>query len=254
MATSFKRLPRHISPIHYELCLKPDLTSFSFTGSVQIQLKYETEAKDGEKNDLVKLNVNELDVKSVSAKGIPDIKEFKVFKEKELLEVTLSKGLDLGQEFSLAIEFSGTLNDQMRGFYRTKQKDGSTAAACHFEATGARKAFPCWDEPVFRSTFKVKAPSKIKRQNKKNRFIFPQISLTVPKDLTTLSNMPEASREPDAENSALDRITFGVTPKMPSYLTCWTLGKYDHIEGKSDKLNIPVRIFTPTGRSEVRED
>ena len=34
-------------------------------------------------------------------------------------------------------------------------------AACHFEATGARKCFPCMDQPEFRSTFDI----SVKRPN-----------------------------------------------------------------------------------------
>ena len=79
---SFERLPRHIVPVHYDLWLKPDLAGFSFTGSVRIHLRVE---KAG--NDVVKLNVNELDVQSVAikegagkgkGKPTPEVKEFKV--------------------------------------------------------------------------------------------------------------------------------------------------------------------------------
>ena len=54
----------------------------------------------------------------------------------------------------LSIDYDGILNDKLRGFYRTKQVrengEETFGAVCHFEATGARKAFPCWDEPSFR--------------------------------------------------------------------------------------------------------
>ena len=36
---------------------------------------------------------------------------------------------------------------------------------------------------------------------------------------------------------------------MPSYLTCWSIGRYDHLEGKS-KGGVPVRVYTPVGKSE----
>src|SRR5207247_706250 len=59
----------------------------------------------------------------------------------------------------LRLAFRGTLNDKLRGFYRSVYKDPSgvsrTMAATQFEATDARRAFPCWDEPSFKAVFAV---------------------------------------------------------------------------------------------------
>lgn len=67
----------------------------------------------------------------------------------------------------------GTVNDRMRGVYRTRNvaPDGSTVfgAVTHFEPVEARRAFPCWDEPAFKATFDV--------------------TLVVPRDRVTLSSM-----------------------------------------------------------------
>ena len=61
----------------------------------------------------------------------------------------------------LRLAFRGTLNDKLRGFYRSTYKDPSgatrTLAATQFEATDARRAFPCWDEPAFKAVFAVHA-------------------------------------------------------------------------------------------------
>src|SRR3989442_911284 len=57
----------------------------------------------------------------------------------------------------LRLVFTGHLNDKLRGFYRSSYKDASGAthllAASQFEATDARRAFPCWDEPAFKAGF-----------------------------------------------------------------------------------------------------
>src|SRR5262249_60348066 len=51
----------------------------------------------------------------------------------------------------LRLAFRGTLNDKLRGFYRSVYKDPSgvsrTLAATQFAATDPRRAFPCWDQP-----------------------------------------------------------------------------------------------------------
>jgi aminopeptidase N len=46
----------------------------------------------------------------------------------------------------------------MAGFYRSKYSFGGEdqyMLVTQFEATDARKALPCWDEPVFKATFAV---------------------------------------------------------------------------------------------------
>lgn len=52
----------------------------------------------------------------------------------------------------LKMDFAGSINDKMKGFYRSKFKgpDGEDRynAVTQFEATDARRCFPCWDEYV----------------------------------------------------------------------------------------------------------
>src|SRR5262249_32727550 len=60
-------------------------------------------------------------------------------------------------EYAIRLTFTGTLNDKLRGFYRSryKRQDGEWRwlAATQFEATDARRCFPCWDEPAFKAVF-----------------------------------------------------------------------------------------------------
>jgi len=57
-------------------------------------------------------------------------------------------------------EFNGALNDKLRGYYRSTYKDPHGVphimAATPFEATDARRAIPCWDEPALKASFKVR--------------------------------------------------------------------------------------------------
>ena len=61
-------------------------------------------------------------------------------------------------EAELYLEFKGELNDKMHGFYRTSYLVNGAktwGAATLFEATDARRCFPCWDEPERKATFTV---------------------------------------------------------------------------------------------------
>lgn len=104
--------------------------------------------------------------------GISPASSFLLNKEDELFSVTFDPPLQPGKG-TLKMLYSGTLNDRMKGFYRTKSKNQNGAeiynAITQFQATDARMAFVCWDEPAIKCTF--------------------DIILTVPKDSTALSNM-----------------------------------------------------------------
>lgn len=95
------------------------------------------------------------------------------------------------------------------------------------EATDARRAFPCWDEPAIKATF--------------------DITLVVPKDRVALSNMPVASEKSLGDN--LRSIRFDRTPIMSTYLVAAVVGEYDFVEGKSSD-GVLVRVFTPVGKKE----
>jgi aminopeptidase N len=54
------------------------------------------------------------------------------------------------------IEYTGTLNSALRGFYLSKA-NGRNYAVTQMEATDARRAFPSFDEPAYKATFDVSA-------------------------------------------------------------------------------------------------
>ncbi|KAF9585828.1 Aminopeptidase 2 mitochondrial [Lunasporangiospora selenospora] len=167
-------LPTNVRPTHYDLILTPNLTAFTFTGQVQISLDV------NKPTTAITLNSNQLDIlsakltnlalKTESSQNATDIT---VEKENETATFTFGDELQPGTTAILHIAFKGILNDNMNGFYRSsfKDNDGKThyIATTQFEATDARKAFPCWDEPAIKATF--------------------DITLRVPSDLVALSNM-----------------------------------------------------------------
>lgn len=131
----------------------------------------------------------------------------------------------------LVIKFSGILNADMAGFYRSSYSDAAgkkkVMASTQFEALDARRAFPCWDEPAVKATFSV--------------------TLIVPAQLTALSNMPElfTSHLPNGKK----KVVFQKSPKMSTYLLAFAVGEFDFIQGASrNKVNI--RVFSPPGRAE----
>src|SRR5262249_3204869 len=146
------RLPRTAVPRRYDLRLEPDLVNAAFTGEVTVQvLLHEPLAT-------IVLNAAELDIFEAKAQVGPDWFDGRVALEEstERCRVQFDQLLP-AMEVHLRLRFRGTLNDKLRGFYRSRYKgpDGEERwlAATQFEATDARRAFPCWDEPAFKAVF-----------------------------------------------------------------------------------------------------
>ncbi len=132
----------------------------------------------------------------------------------------------------LTIEFIGTINDKMAGFYRSVYNDKESGEKKHlvatqFEATDARKAFPCWDEPNVKATF--------------------DITLVVPKALTALSNMDVVERKDVGEDHVA--VKFGRSPIMSTYLVAWVIGELEYVE-ETNKDGVRVRVYAPKGFKE----
>lgn len=154
--------------------------------------------------------------------------------EQETVTLEFSTALPQGSSAVLDLEFTGVLNDKMKGFYRSKYygADGSEryAGVTQFEATDARRCFPCWDEPNVKATF--------------------NIQLDVPADRVALSNMPVANEERySVDQVAYKRLKFDITPIMSTYLVAVVVGEYDFVEGRSAD-GVLVRVYTPLGKKE----
>ena len=91
---------------------------------------------------------------------------------------------------TIDIEFTGTLNDKLRGWYRSTfvDADGTrrVIATTQMQATDCRRAFPCFDEPEFKAVF--------------------DITLVVDPDLLAVSNGPEVGRTVARRRQARRRV------------------------------------------------
>lgn len=175
------RLPKFAVPKRYDLKLKPDLVTCKFAGAVDISLDVVSPTK------FIVLNAAELSVdpKTVhfkSSNKVFEALEVGLIEEDEILVVEFGESLPVGFGV-LSLAFEGTLNDRMKGFYRsTYEHNGEkrNMAVTQFEPADARRCFPCWDEPACKATFKI--------------------TLEVPSELVALSNMPAEEEKSDGES------------------------------------------------------
>lgn len=138
---------------------------------------------------------------------------------------------DTAQTIVLSIEYSGFLNNQMAGFYRSSYKDinGNTKimASTQFESLDARRAFPCIDEPGVKSVF--------------------GLTLTIPSDRLCFSNMPEDSVV--SLSATKKRVKFLDSPIMSTYLVAFCVGEFDFVQAQGPH-GVLVRVYTPPGKSD----
>ncbi|MBI4432976.1 MAG: M1 family metallopeptidase [Candidatus Omnitrophica bacterium] len=221
------RLDRTVEPIVYTIELKPDLQAFTFQGAASIALKARKPFSR------VTLNAAELKITKATLKTLKreaPVKRISYDKKLETVTLDFGKSVSPAPGLLLQVQFEGILNDKMHGFYRTSYEahgEKKWGAATQFEATDARRAFPCWDEPDCKARF--------------------NLALVVPQELTALSNMPVKKESP--LDGGLKRVEYAITPAMPTYLVAFVIADLETIEAR-DKKGTLVRIYTTPGKKE----
>ncbi|XP_056698258.1 aminopeptidase M1-like [Spinacia oleracea] len=223
------RLPKFATPKRYDIRLKPDLDSCIFNGIVSIDVDVVSSTK------YLVLNAADLNVdsSSVSFKPKSSSQELRasgvgLIEEDELLIVEFAEELPLGI-WVLNTSFQGTLNDQMKGFYRSVYEingEKKNMAVTQFEPADARRCFPCWDEPAAKATFKI--------------------TLDVPSNLIALSNMPVIEEKKEGD---LKTVYFEESPIMSTYLVAVVVGLFDFVESSTSD-GIKVRCYCQVGKSD----
>lgn len=127
-ATRNYRLPRSISPISYDLRLIPYLFNdkFTFDGEVKILFNV-TETCKNITLHAVDLNMTEFNVRpsDSSTQQILAIDKTHFDQAKQFFIVELKDELTRGNLYEVYIKYSGRLNDQLQGFYRSSYKSGN---------------------------------------------------------------------------------------------------------------------------------
>ena len=208
-----QRLPYGVSPRHYGLTFTPDLQKAVFGGDATIDVEVNKVT-----NSII-LNAIELEFQEVTVTqdNKTQVAKWTFAPEKEQVTLTVTDELQPGPA-SLHFRFTGVLNDKLRGFYlaRTKARNYATT---QFESTDARRAFPSFDEPAFKTKFDIK--------------------LIVDKGDTAVSNGRIVSDTPGPVEGK-HTLEFSTTPQMSTYLVAMAVGDFVCNEGTAD--NIPIRV------------
>ncbi|KAJ8262956.1 hypothetical protein COCON_G00154130 [Conger conger] len=199
------RLPETVWPLHYDLFIHPNLTTLDFTGTVQIQLEVLQDTS------VIILHSRDLRISKAALLESSRILPLQVLENPEFQQVALqADGVTFtqGSKCAVYLEFAANLSESFHGFYkstyRTSQGEVRVVASTQFEATSARAALPCFDEPAFKANFSV----RIRREARH----------------ISLSNMPKV-KTVELSSGLLDDY-FDMSVKMSTYLLAFIVSDF----------------------------
>src|SRR5271157_5109397 len=218
-----QRLPGGANPDHYALTVNMNFPNNTYDGDETIDL---TLTKP---SNTITLNAVEIDFHEVTITAAGQTQTAKVSSDQknEMATFTVDKQLPAGAA-TVHIKFTGHLNDKLRGFYLSTYKDRKYEVS-QMEATDARVAFPCFDEPAYKATFDITA--------------------IVDKGDTAISNGEIVSDTPGPGDK--HSIKFSTSPKMSSYLVALTIGDWKCASDEVDGVKLRV-CAVPGKENETR--
>jgi alanyl aminopeptidase len=196
------KLPRDVKPLSYTLELEIVPSRDRFSGRTQIRVEL------AQPSTRVWLHGKNLEVQSVRAQvagGAVDGSYRQVTPE-GLARVEFAQALPAGQTV-LELVYDAPFDRQLSGLYKV-ESGGDAYAFTQFEPFSARLAFPCFDEPAFKTSFDV--------------------WLTVPAEHAAISNTPEIAAE--TTPAGVKRVHFQPTLPLPTYLVAFAVGPLDVVE------------------------
>ncbi len=218
------RLPWSVVPSRYAIRLEPDLLAGTYTGEETVEITVREPVQEIVLNavELTILEVTLDDGRRKTVKGTATVEE-----ATERARLQFDEPIAPGN-WSLGIRFTGILNDKLHGFYRSTvqtpaaepagAQDGKAGASAEvvlavtqFEATEARRAFPCWDEPAFKAVF--------------------QVTLIIENGLQAISNTRVLREEP-LPATGKKAVVFTRTIRMSTYLLAFVVGRLEATAGE----------------------
>jgi len=211
------KLPKDVVPLQYAAHIMPDVAGNTFRGTQTVEIEVL------KPTSTIMLNADNLqiDAASLAGKGVGSMSLTPILDPKQqTLRFELAQPLAPGK-YELALQFRGQINREGRGLFYVNYKAGGNdkkLIATTMAPTDARRMLPTWDEPAFRARFKL--------------------TVDVPGNFKAYSTTPIEKREELA--GGMQRITFGNTPKMPSYLVVLVAGELERLASRQDGVDIGI--------------
>jgi len=219
------RLPRNVVPVRYDIRIEPDTNASTFVGRETVEVAVREATREIVLN-AVSLHIHAAAVWDERGRRLDGMVRLDEAAEQAFL--CFGEPLQPGA-WHLSMEFAGTLDDKLRGFYRSTftAADGTKGAlvVTQFEATDARRAFPCWDEPAFKAVF--------------------HLTLVVDEGLEAISNAIAIDARPAGAGKKM--VTFAPTIPMSTYLLAFVIGKLE-ATGAVQVSGATIQVWSVPGK------
>ncbi len=220
------KLPEGITPSRYQLDLNviPEMNRFSGTVRIDVTLDKATQ--------IIWLHGRGLEVANAHvliSNGARIAATYTEIEDSGIVKLETERAIGPGAA-TLVLSYSAPFNRSLDGLYKIKHGD-QVYAYTHFEPLAARRAFPGFDEPRFKTPF--------------------DISVTVGGSDIAISNGPE--QETIELDDGKKRVVFQTTRPIPTYLVAFAVGEFDVVEWSPIPPNdvrshpIPLRGVAPKG-------
>jgi aminopeptidase N len=212
------QLPRNVRPVHYTIWAAPDAANLRFSGRTDVDLDL-LEATDRITLNAAELQFGEVSIGNQSGLALNPT-DTDLDAEAQTATFHFGRRIEPGR-YRLTLNYTGRINTQAAGLFALDyQSDQGPKRSLftQFEAPDARRFFPGWDEPQFRTPYDLR--------------------VLVPAGQQAVSNMPEAGREPRPDGSSV--VTFRTTPAMSSYLLFLGVGEFDRITANAAGTEVGI--------------
>ncbi|HSM95352.1 MAG TPA: M1 family metallopeptidase [Rhizomicrobium sp.] len=219
-------LPRAATPSHYAISVTIDPKKDRFAGHAEIDVTFNTARKT------LFIDGNELNVKSAFAL-LPSGRKVQIayaqVDPSGVAYLNFGETIPAGKA-KLVFDYDAPFNPSLAGLYKVVTKAGDAYAFTQFENIDARRMFPGFDEPGYKTPF--------------------DISVTAPVDDKVIANTPVVTDS--GVGDGMMKWVFQQTKPLPTYLVAIAVGPLDIVDGGDIPANAwrdhPVHLRGVTAR------
>ena len=220
------QLPPGVTPQHYRLALTIDPAKNRFSGHAEIDVVFA--------EPRTRMFIHGLDLKMSAVTARVNRRSiaahYAQVDKSGVAQLVFATKIPAGKA-TLIFDYDAPFNTSLAGLYKVKS-GGDRYAVTQFENIDARRAFPGFDEPGYKTPF--------------------DITITAPSTDKVIANT--LPRRSEKLAGGLTRTVFAPTEALPTYLVAFAIGPFDIVDGGTlppnawRKTPLPLRGITAKGQ------